>query len=101
MMGGTLWEAWGGALLLVPGHLYLFWGFVALIVPLLFSVALVGLYTTLTGWLTLVGGKGLALAGMGSFVALCESMWAEVLPMADVTPVCVSTLRREGCRSTC
>jgi hypothetical protein len=47
-LGGVLWEAWGGALLLVPGHLYLLWGVVALIVPLLFSVALVGLYTTLS-----------------------------------------------------
>jgi len=88
MLGGTLWEVWGGALFLVPGHLYLFWGFVALIVPLLFSVALVGLCTTLRGWWRVLGGTGLALAGAGLFVAFCGSVWAQVLPMADVTPVC-------------
>jgi hypothetical protein len=88
VFGGALWEAWGGALLLVPGHLYLFWGVVALIVPLLFSVTLVGLYNTLSGWWKVLGGMGLALAGAGLFVALCGSVWAEVLPMADVTPVC-------------
>jgi hypothetical protein len=89
VLGGALWEAWGGALLLVPGHLYRFWGIVALIVPLLFSVALVGLYTTLTGRWKVLGGMGLVLTGAGLFVALCGSVWAELLPVADVTPACV------------
>ncbi len=47
--GGALWEVWGAARLLVPGHIFYLWAFVALVVPLLFSVALVGLFTTLTG----------------------------------------------------
>jgi hypothetical protein len=94
VFGGVLWEAWGGALLLVPGHLYRVWGFVALIVPLLFSVALGGLYTTLTGRWKVIGGTGLVLAVAGLFVALCGSVWAKVLPVADVTPVCVYFARR-------
>jgi hypothetical protein len=88
VLGGVLWEAWGGALLLMPGHFSYFGSFAALVVPLLFSVALVGLYTTLSGWWKLLGGMGLVLAGAGLFVALCGSVWAELLPMADVTPVC-------------
>jgi hypothetical protein len=87
--GGVLWEVRGGARLLVPGHLFYLWAFVALVVPLLFSVALVGLFTTLTGRQRVLGGVGLLLAGMGLFVASCGSMWRMVVPIADVTFVCV------------
>ncbi|HSL01868.1 MAG TPA: hypothetical protein VK869_16140 [Rubrobacteraceae bacterium] len=75
-------------MLLVPGHLYLVWSVVALVVPLLFSVALVGLYTMLRGWWKVLGGMGLVLAGTGLFVALCGSVWGRVLPVADVASVC-------------
>jgi hypothetical protein len=87
--GGVLWEVWGASTLLVPGHIFYLWAWVGLGVPLLFSVALVGLYTTLTGRQRVLGGTGLLLAGMGLFVASCWSMWAVVVPIADVTFVCV------------
>jgi len=86
--GGALWEAWGGALLLMPGRFYYFGSIAALVVPLLFSVVLIGLYATLPGWQRVLGGTGLILTGVGSFVAFCGSIWAAVLPVADVTPVC-------------
>jgi hypothetical protein len=89
MLGGVLWEVWGASRLLVPGHIFYLWAFVALGMPLLFSVALVGLYTTLTGRQRVLGGTGLLLAGTGLFVASCWSMWAVVMPIADVTFVCV------------
>lgn len=86
--GGALWEAWGGALFLMPGRFYYFGSIAALVVPLLFSVVLIGLYATLSGWQRLVGGIGLIVAVAGSFVAFCGSIWSVVLPAADVTPVC-------------
>lgn len=88
VLGGALWQLWGGALFLVPGPVHRVWLFVALIVPLLFSVALVGLYATLTGWWKILGGIGLVLAGTGLLFSLCWSVWGQVLPMADVKPVC-------------
>jgi hypothetical protein len=89
MLGGVLWEVWGAAALLVPGHIFYLWAFVGLGVPLLFLVALVGLYTTLTGRHRVLGGTGLLLAGTGLVVASCRSMWAVLVPIADVTFVCV------------
>jgi hypothetical protein len=94
MLGGVLWEVWGAAALLVPGHFFYLWAFVGLGVPLLFSVALVGLYTTLTGRQRVLGGTGLLLAGTGLFVASCWSMWAVVVSIADVTFVCVYLLEK-------
>jgi hypothetical protein len=94
MLGGVLWEVWGAAALLVPGHIFYLWAWVGLGVPLLFSVALVGLYTTLTGRQRVLGGTGLLLAGTGLFVASCRSMWAVVVPIADVTFVCVYLLEK-------
>jgi hypothetical protein len=87
--GGALWAVWGAALLLIPGHFFYLWAFVALVVPLLFSVALVGLFTTLTGRQRVLGGVGLLLAVMGLFVASCGSLWGMVVPIADVSFVCV------------
>ena len=65
------------------------WAFVVLVVPLLFSVALVGLFTTLTGRQKVLGGVGLLLKGMGLFIASCGSLWRMVVPIADVSFVCV------------
>jgi hypothetical protein len=90
----VLLAGWGGAHILAPGHLYFVDGFCALVVPLLFSVALVGLYTKLTGRQRALGAIGLLLAGVGLFVASCGSVWGVVVPIADVTPVCIYLAER-------